>query len=89
LQSFTVKLMQAHCSILPSIADKTKHRNRKSTHLKTMHVHSMADWCNRLSEVWRWPPLSSTFTETVTTITIWEFADTTSYSGCLWAGQGI
>jgi hypothetical protein len=37
LQSFTQNLMQTHCSILPSIADKT--RSRKSTRVKTMHVH--------------------------------------------------
>jgi hypothetical protein len=32
----------------------------------------MANWCNRLVEVWPWPPLSSSFTEAVTTITVRE-----------------
>jgi hypothetical protein len=40
----------------------------------------VADWCNRLAEVWTWPPLSSSFTEAVTTITVWELYDTTSYT---------
>jgi hypothetical protein len=30
----------------------------------------VADWCSRLVEVWPWPPLSSSFTEAVTTITV-------------------
>jgi hypothetical protein len=40
LLSFTQKLMQTLCSILPSIADKTK-QSQKSTRVKTMHVHSL------------------------------------------------
>jgi hypothetical protein len=30
LPSFTQNLMQTHCSILPSIADKTKHEVEKA-----------------------------------------------------------
>jgi hypothetical protein len=33
----------------------------------------VADWCNRLAEVWPWPPLSSSFTEALTTITLGNF----------------
>jgi hypothetical protein len=33
----------------------------------------IVDWCNRLGELWSWPPLSSSFTEEVTTITTWNF----------------
>jgi hypothetical protein len=62
LPSFTQNLIQAHCLILPSIA---------------VWYH-MADWCNRLVEVWPWPPLSS-FTEAVTTVMVWELSDSTFY----------
>jgi hypothetical protein len=58
-------LMQTRCSILPSIAAKEK------TRVKTILVHSAVSrgtWCNGLAVVWPWPPLSSSFTETVTTI---------------------
>jgi hypothetical protein len=34
----------------------------------------VAGWCNRLAEVWPWPPLSSSFTEAVTTITVRELS---------------
>jgi hypothetical protein len=80
LLSFMQNLMQACCFILPSIADKTN-TSRKSTHVKTMYVTAwchVADWCSRLSEVWPWPPLWS-FTEVVTTNTVRELSDTTSY----------
>jgi hypothetical protein len=40
LPSFTRNLMQTRCSILPSVTDKMK-RSRKSTHVKTIRVHSM------------------------------------------------
>jgi hypothetical protein len=40
----------------------------------------VADWCNRLSEVWPWSPLSYTFTEAVTTIKAQELSDTISYA---------
>jgi hypothetical protein len=57
-------------------------RSRRSTSVKkcvfTVRCH-VADWCNRLVEVWPWHPLSSSFTETVTTITVWGLSDTTSY----------
>jgi hypothetical protein len=39
LPSFTQNLMQTHCSIMPSIADKTKHDVEKSTRIKTERVH--------------------------------------------------
>jgi hypothetical protein len=39
----------------------------------------VADWCNRLAELWRWLPLSSSFTEAVTTIIVRKLSDTTSY----------
>jgi hypothetical protein len=52
------------CSILPSIADKTKHKVQKTP---------------RLMEVWSWPPLSSTFTEAVKTVTVRELSYTTAY----------
>jgi hypothetical protein len=35
----------------------------------------VADWCNRLAKVWPWPPLSSSFTKAVTTITVRELSD--------------
>jgi hypothetical protein len=41
LPSFMQNLMQTHCLILPSIAERMKHGSRKSTCVKTMHVHSM------------------------------------------------
>jgi hypothetical protein len=41
LPSFMQNLMQTRCSILLSIADKTKHEAKKSTHVKTMLVHSV------------------------------------------------
>jgi hypothetical protein len=72
LLSFTQNLMQTRCSILPSIAEKMKHEVKKaSSSVFTAWCH-VADWCNRLAEVWPWPPLSSSFTEAVTTITVWE-----------------
>jgi hypothetical protein len=39
----------------------------------------MADLCNRLVEVWPWPPFSSSFTKSVTTIAIQELSDSTLY----------
>jgi hypothetical protein len=36
----------------------------------------VADWRNRLSEVWSWPPLSPSFTEAVTTKTVRELSNT-------------
>jgi hypothetical protein len=41
LLSFTQNSMQTHCSILPSITNKTKHEVENAL-VKTMHVH-MAD----------------------------------------------
>jgi hypothetical protein len=62
-------LMQTHCSILPSISDKIKHEVEKALMQKqcmfTARCH-VGDWCNRLSEVWPWVPLSSSFTKVVT-----------------------
>jgi hypothetical protein len=53
-------LMQTCCSILPSIADKTKHKVEKA-HVQKQCVFTVwchvVDWCNRLAEVWPWPPL--------------------------------
>jgi hypothetical protein len=40
LPAFTQSLMQTRCSILASIADKTK-RSRKSTRVETVRVHSV------------------------------------------------
>jgi hypothetical protein len=40
--------------------------------LFTARCHA-ADWCNRLAEVWPWPPLWS-FTEAVTTIVVREIS---------------
>jgi hypothetical protein len=39
----------------------------------------MADWCNRLAEVWPWPPFSSSFTAAVTRVIVRELSDTASY----------
>jgi hypothetical protein len=44
--------------------------------LFTARCH-VADRCNRLAEVWPWPPLLSSFTEAVATITVREHSDTT------------
>jgi hypothetical protein len=58
---------------LPSIADKMKHEVEKALVWKqcvfTARYH-VTDWCNRLAEMWPWPPLSSSFTEAFTTITV-------------------
>jgi hypothetical protein len=40
LPSFAQKLMKMHCSIFPSIADKTKHEVEKTLVQKAMCVHS-------------------------------------------------
>jgi hypothetical protein len=73
-------LMWIHCSILPSIADKRQHEVEKALVQKqckfTAWCH-VADWCNRLAEVWPWPPLSSCFTKTVTITTVQELSDST------------
>jgi hypothetical protein len=75
----TQSFMQTRCSILPSIADKTKHKKSKKHSCKnnvfTAQFH-VADWYNRLLEMWTWSPLSSSFTDAVTTITVREFSDT-------------
>jgi hypothetical protein len=49
----------------------------------TVQCH-MADWCNRIAVVWPLPPLSSSFTEAVTTITDWELSNTTLYTAPWW-----
>jgi hypothetical protein len=81
LPSFTKNLMQTRCSILPSIVDKMTHTVEKALVYKqcifTAWCH-MADWCNRLAEVWPWHSLSSSLTKAVTTITVWELSDSTS-----------
>jgi hypothetical protein len=60
LPSFTKNLIQTCCSILPSIADKTKHKVNKTLLYKqcvfTARCH-VADWCNRLVEVTLASPL--------------------------------
>jgi hypothetical protein len=64
--------MQTCCLILPSTGDKMKHEVIKALVQKrvlTVWWH-MADWCNGLAEVWPWPPLSSSFTKALTTITV-------------------
>jgi hypothetical protein len=69
--------MQTRCSILPSIADKTKHEVEKG--LVWKQCVFTARWhyrCNRLAEVWPWPPRSSSFTEAITIITARELSDT-------------
>jgi hypothetical protein len=50
LLSFIQNLMQTHCSILPSIADKTKHKVQKTLVVFTARCHA-ADRCKRLVEV--------------------------------------
>jgi hypothetical protein len=45
----------------------------------TLWCH-MADWYNRLFEMWPWAPLSFSFTEAVTAVIVWELSDTTSYT---------
>jgi hypothetical protein len=65
--------MQTDCLILPSIADKTKHEVERALvwkRLFTARCH-VSDWCNRLSEMWPWRPLSSSFTEAFTTVRVW------------------
>jgi hypothetical protein len=58
--------------------------SRKSTRIKKQCVFTaqchMADWCNRLAEVWPWPPISSSFTEAGTRVTVRELSDTTLYA---------
>jgi hypothetical protein len=56
-------------------------QSQKSTRVKCMFTTwcHVTDWCNRLSEVWPWSPLSSSLTEAVTTIIAWELSDTTSH----------
>jgi hypothetical protein len=54
----------------------------KSTCLKTImftEQHHVAHWCNRLVEAWPWLPFSSSFTWTVTTVTVQGLPYTTSY----------
>jgi hypothetical protein len=46
--------------------------------VSTARCH-MVDWCNRLVEEWPWSPLSSSFTKAITTVTVRELSDTTSY----------
>jgi hypothetical protein len=61
---------------LPSIADKMKHKVRKAFVWKQRAFRArchMTDWRNRLSEVWPWPSLSSSFTKAITTITVPNF----------------
>jgi hypothetical protein len=50
-----------------------KHSHKKQC-MFTVRCH-MADWCNKLAEVWPCPLPSSSFTEAVTTITVWELSD--------------
>jgi hypothetical protein len=61
---------------------KTKREVEKALVLKqcvlTAWCH-MADWCNRLAEVWPWPPISSSFTEAVTVTTVRKLPDSTLY----------
>jgi hypothetical protein len=75
-------LMQTRCSILLSIA--TKRNTKPKMHSCKNNACSQHDvtwqWCNRLAEVWPWPPLSSYFMEAVTTITVRELSDSPSYS---------
>jgi hypothetical protein len=82
-------LMQTRCSILLSIADKMKHETEKALVWKqclfTARCH-VAEGCNRLAEVWLWPPLSSYFTEAVTTITVQEFSVSNLYASTLTVG---
>jgi hypothetical protein len=75
LPSFTQNFMQ---TLLEFAIHHRQHKaqSRKSTLIRTVRCH-VADWCNRLAEVWAWPPLSSSFTEAVTAITVWEISDTT------------
>jgi hypothetical protein len=70
-------LIQTHCSILPSIAHKMKQVKKTLAYKQRMFTVwcHVADWCNRLVEVWPWPPLSSSFTELITTITVQELSD--------------
>jgi hypothetical protein len=50
-------LMQTHCSILPSIADKTW--DRKSTLVKTMCVHSVVSHGRQMQQACRSVTLAS------------------------------
>jgi hypothetical protein len=80
LLSFMQNLLQTHCLILPSISDKMKHKVEKvlmwNQCVFTVQCH-VADCCTRLAKVWPWPPLSSSFTTAVTTLTLWELSDRT------------
>jgi hypothetical protein len=64
--------MQTSCSSLPSIADKAKQQSCQFT-----AICQVADWRSRLVEVWPWPPFSSSLTELVAALTVWELSDTT------------
>jgi hypothetical protein len=82
LLSLMQNFLQTHCSILPSIADKKKHEVEKAIVQKQCGFTAqclMADWSNTLVEVCLSLPLWSSFTEAVTTITVRELTDTTSY----------
>jgi hypothetical protein len=62
-------------SILSSTADKTKHEVEKHLCKSNACLQHCVTW---LEEVWPWPPLSS-FPRAVTTITVQELSDRTSY----------
>jgi hypothetical protein len=52
-------------------------QHRKRNFMFSMNIR-VGQNCIRLAEVWPWPPLSSSFTEAVTTITVQELSDITS-----------
>jgi hypothetical protein len=56
----------------------TKSKNNCVKRCLVTTLCHLADRCNRLVEVWPWPPLSSSFKEEVTTITVRELSDNTS-----------
>jgi hypothetical protein len=73
LPSFTQNFMQTHCSILPSIAGKSKHEVRREVVKNNV--------CSQRRVMWQTdaiglPPFSSFFIKTVTTVTVQEHFDT-------------
>jgi hypothetical protein len=72
------KFDKASCSILPSFTEKTKNEVEKAL-VQKLCVHRVVSHARLMpAEVWPWPPLSSSYTSVVTTITVRELSDRTS-----------
>jgi hypothetical protein len=76
LQSFTQNLMQTHCSILSSVADRTKHKSKRQSCKNSLCSQRGVTWQSDAIGLRKCVlPLSSSFTEAVTTVTVWELSD--------------